>query len=74
MKLFCDILRPGDPPEYGYLYGIPAVALLGGYIATAMQVRFFLVLIIKIRLHEVFINKTRYFHTILKFWPVKILS
>lgn len=30
--------RPGDPPEYGYLYGIPAAALLGGYITTAMQV------------------------------------
>ncbi|CAH2068747.1 unnamed protein product, partial [Iphiclides podalirius] len=29
--------RPGDPPEYGYLYGIPAAALLGGYITTAMQ-------------------------------------
>ena len=23
--------RPGDPPEYNYLYGIPALALLGGY-------------------------------------------
>ncbi|KAL4715246.1 hypothetical protein ACJJTC_007828 [Scirpophaga incertulas] len=29
--------RPGDPPEYGYLYTIPAAALLGGYITTAMQ-------------------------------------
>lgn len=29
--------RPGDPPEYGYLYAIPAAALLGGYITTAMQ-------------------------------------
>ncbi|XP_060810547.1 NAD(P) transhydrogenase, mitochondrial [Amyelois transitella] len=29
--------RPGDPPEYGYLYAIPAVALLGGYITTALQ-------------------------------------
>ncbi|XP_045489395.1 NAD(P) transhydrogenase, mitochondrial-like [Pieris rapae] len=29
--------RPGDPPEYGYLYGIPATALLAGYIVTAMQ-------------------------------------
>ncbi|KAI5635359.1 4TM region of pyridine nucleotide transhydrogenase, mitoch domain-containing protein [Phthorimaea operculella] len=29
--------RPGDPPEYGYLYGIPAAALLGGYITTMMQ-------------------------------------
>ncbi|KAG8234668.1 hypothetical protein J437_LFUL006557 [Ladona fulva] len=23
--------RPGDPPEYGYLYGIPAAAFLGAY-------------------------------------------
>ncbi|CAH2099812.1 unnamed protein product [Euphydryas editha] len=29
--------RPGDPPEYGYLYSIPAAALLGGYLTTAMQ-------------------------------------
>ncbi|KAI8429977.1 hypothetical protein MSG28_000432 [Choristoneura fumiferana] len=29
--------RPTDPPEYGYLYGIPAAALLGGYFVTAMQ-------------------------------------
>ncbi|XP_048006335.1 NAD(P) transhydrogenase, mitochondrial-like [Leguminivora glycinivorella] len=29
--------RPGDPPEYGYLYSIPAAALLGGYLVTAMQ-------------------------------------
>ncbi|XP_045760567.1 NAD(P) transhydrogenase, mitochondrial-like isoform X2 [Maniola jurtina] len=29
--------RPGDPPEYGYLYAIPAAALLGGYLTTAMQ-------------------------------------
>ncbi|XP_032530096.2 NAD(P) transhydrogenase, mitochondrial-like [Danaus plexippus] len=29
--------RPGDPPEYGYLYAIPAAALLGGYVTTAMQ-------------------------------------
>ncbi|KAG6462078.1 hypothetical protein O3G_MSEX013045 [Manduca sexta] len=29
--------RPGDPPEYGYLYAIPAAALMGGYITTAMQ-------------------------------------
>lgn len=29
--------RPTDPPEYGYLYGIPAAALLGGYITAAMQ-------------------------------------
>ncbi|KAJ0181250.1 hypothetical protein K1T71_003335 [Dendrolimus kikuchii] len=29
--------RPGDPQEYGYLYAIPAAALLGGYITTAMQ-------------------------------------
>lgn len=33
---FC---RPGDPPEYGYLYSIPAAALLGGYLTAAMQVR-----------------------------------
>lgn len=25
--------RPGDPPEYTYLYAIPAVAVLGGYAA-----------------------------------------
>ncbi|GBP31227.1 NAD(P) transhydrogenase, mitochondrial [Eumeta japonica] len=29
--------RPGDPPEYGYLYAIPATALLGGYIVTSLQ-------------------------------------
>lgn len=23
--------RPGDPPEYNYLYGIPAAVFLGGY-------------------------------------------
>ncbi|EEB15892.1 NAD(P) transhydrogenase, putative [Pediculus humanus corporis] len=23
--------RPGDPPEYNYLYGLPAAAFLGGY-------------------------------------------
>ncbi|XP_018022087.1 NAD(P) transhydrogenase, mitochondrial-like, partial [Hyalella azteca] len=27
--------RPSDPPEHNYLYGIPALALLGGYGATA---------------------------------------
>ncbi|XP_047481904.1 NAD(P) transhydrogenase, mitochondrial-like [Penaeus chinensis] len=27
--------RPTDPPEYNYLYGIPATAFLGGYAATA---------------------------------------
>ncbi|KAK7073719.1 hypothetical protein SK128_014375 [Halocaridina rubra] len=27
--------RPTDPPEYNYLYGIPALAFLGGYGATA---------------------------------------
>lgn len=27
--------RPTDPPEYNYLYGIPAAAFLGGYAATA---------------------------------------
>lgn len=37
-NLFLFPLRPGDPPEYGYLYAIPAAALLGGYITTAMQV------------------------------------
>ncbi|XP_046968369.1 NAD(P) transhydrogenase, mitochondrial-like [Vanessa cardui] len=29
--------RPDDPPEYGYLYSIPAAALLAGYLTTAMQ-------------------------------------
>ncbi|KAG0729165.1 NAD(P) transhydrogenase, mitochondrial [Chionoecetes opilio] len=27
--------RPTDPPEYTYLYGIPAAAFLGGYAVTA---------------------------------------
>ncbi|XP_042213471.1 NAD(P) transhydrogenase, mitochondrial-like [Homarus americanus] len=27
--------RPTDPPEYKYLYGIPAATFLGGYAATA---------------------------------------
>ncbi|KAK2721045.1 hypothetical protein QYM36_003357 [Artemia franciscana] len=27
--------RPTDPPEYNYLYGIPAAALLGGYAMAA---------------------------------------
>ncbi|ROT65788.1 putative NAD(P) transhydrogenase, mitochondrial [Penaeus vannamei] len=27
--------RPTDPPEYNYLYGIPATAFLGGYAASA---------------------------------------
>ncbi|XP_045102962.1 NAD(P) transhydrogenase, mitochondrial-like [Portunus trituberculatus] len=27
--------RPTDPPEYTYLYGIPAAVFLGGYAATA---------------------------------------
>ncbi|KAK4304877.1 hypothetical protein Pmani_023185 [Petrolisthes manimaculis] len=27
--------RPTDPPEYNYLYGIPAAVFLGGYAATA---------------------------------------
>ncbi|XP_052737342.1 NAD(P) transhydrogenase, mitochondrial isoform X2 [Bicyclus anynana] len=30
-------VKPGDPAEYGYLYSIPAAALLGGYLTTAMQ-------------------------------------
>lgn len=29
--------RPTDPPEYNYLYGIPATAFIGGYAATAMS-------------------------------------
>lgn len=29
--------RPGDPPEYNYLYAIPGVAFLGGYMAAHMQ-------------------------------------
>ena len=28
--------RPGDPPEYNYLYAIPAAAFLGGYMASHM--------------------------------------
>ena len=28
--------RPGDPPEYNYLYAIPAAAFLGGYLASHM--------------------------------------
>lgn len=27
--------RPTDPPEYNYLYGIPAATFIGGYAATA---------------------------------------
>ena len=27
----CCCCRPGDPPEYNYLYGLPAAAFLGGY-------------------------------------------
>lgn len=34
--------RPGDPKEYGSLYAIPATAFLGGYLATTMQVRYFI--------------------------------
>lgn len=30
--------RPDDPPEHGYLYAIPAAALMGGYLATAAAV------------------------------------
>lgn len=30
--------RPGDPPEYGALYGIPAAGFLAAYAATTMQV------------------------------------
>lgn len=29
--------RPTDPPEYNYLYGIPASAFIGGYIWAAAQ-------------------------------------
>lgn len=29
--------RPTDPPEYNYLYGIPAAAFLGGYGLTAVH-------------------------------------
>jgi len=29
--------RPTDPPEYNYLYGIPASAFVGGYIWAAAQ-------------------------------------
>jgi len=29
--------RPDDPPEYNYLYGIPAAAFLGGYALSATQ-------------------------------------
>ena len=28
MRLICS---PADPPEYNYLYGIPAAGFLGGY-------------------------------------------
>lgn len=31
------IFRPDDPPEYNYLYGIPAVAFLSLYGFAAMQ-------------------------------------
>ena len=29
--------RPGDPPEYNYLYAIPGAAFLGGYMAAHMH-------------------------------------
>lgn len=28
--------RPTDPPEYNYLYAIPAAVFVGGYTATAL--------------------------------------
>lgn len=34
---FIDVYRPGDPPEYNYLYGIPAAVFLGAYGWAATQ-------------------------------------
>ena len=34
MKMKFNV-RPTDPPEHNYLYGIPAAAFLGGYGAAA---------------------------------------
>lgn len=34
-SVFAFLHRPTDPPEYNYLYGIPATAFLGGYAASA---------------------------------------
>lgn len=34
-SVFASLHRPTDPPEYNYLYGIPATAFLGGYAASA---------------------------------------
>lgn len=34
---FLIIFRPTDPPEYNYLYGIPAAAFLGAYGYAALH-------------------------------------
>lgn len=40
--------RPGDPPEYNLLFGIPAAAFLGGYGYAALSVSSFFLLFLKI--------------------------
>jgi len=30
-----NCIGPGDPPEYSWLYGIPAVVFTGGFLAAA---------------------------------------
>jgi hypothetical protein len=35
IELRCQLSGPSDPPEYSWLYGVPAVVFTGGFLAAA---------------------------------------